>query len=146
MTVQELQQLFYLDGLIEAEKERLEDLRESADIRSPELTDMPKAPGAKDKIGAIVPRIVDQAEEIAENIRRYDAMRKRLIDYINALPNARIKLIMILRFIQQKTWQEVADIIGGKETEYSVKSACYRYIYGKDEPDWKKNQISLFDQ
>ena len=34
----------------------------------------------------------------------------------------------------------------GKETEYSVKSACYRYIYGKDEPDWKKNQISLFDQ
>lgn len=145
MTVQELQQLFYLDGLIEAEKERLAELREAADVRSPALTDMPKAPGAKDKIGTIVPRIIDQAEEISANIRRYDAMRKRLTDYINALPNARIKLIMIKRFIHQKTWQEVADEIGGKETEYSVKSACYRYIYDKEEPEWKKRQISLFD-
>lgn len=145
MTVQELKQLFYLDKLIEAEKERLEDLRAAADVHSPALTDMPKAPGAKDKLGAIVPQIADQEAELEENIRRYDGMRKSLLDYINTLPNARIKLIMIKRFIQRKSWQEVADEIGGRETEYSVKSACYRYMSVPEDPDWKKNQISMFD-
>ena len=42
---------------------------------------------------------------------------------------------MILRFIHQKTWQEVANAIGGKETEYSVKHTCYRYVEGRNEQD-----------
>lgn len=128
MTVQDLQQLFYLEKLIEHEKERLEELRASAGLKSPLLSDMPKAPGARDKLGDLVPKIVDQEAEIAKSIRKYSETRERLLRYINHVPNARIKMIMILRFIDQKPWQEVADIIGGKETEYSVKHAIYRYV------------------
>lgn len=146
MTVHDLQELFYLDKLIDAERERLEALREAADVHSPILTDMPKAPGARDKTGELVPKIIDEEAAIHENISRYTEMRERLTNYINTLPNARIKLIMILRFMQQKTWQEVADTIGGKETEYSVRNACYRHLKGEEEPEWKKNQISLFDE
>lgn len=146
MTVRELQELFYLDRLIDREQERLDELREAADVKSPALTDMPRSPGAKDKLGDIVPQIVDQEAEIEANLRLYVETRERLLNYINTLPNARIKLIMILRFIRQKTWQEVAEELGGKETEYSVKQACYRFLNGPEEPDWKKNQISLFDK
>lgn len=128
MTVQELQQLFYLEKLIEHERERLEELRASAGLKSPLLSDMPKAPGARDKLGDLVPKIVDQEAEIAKSIKKYSETRERLLRYINHVPNARIKMIMILRFIDQKPWQEVADIIGGKETEYSVKHAIYRYV------------------
>lgn len=145
VTVRELQELFYLDELIRTQQERLDSLRERADVKSPTLSDMPRTPGAQDKIGSIVPDIVDKEAELAESIRRYAEMRDRLLDYIDTLPNARIKLIMIKRFINQKTWQEVADEIGGKETEYSVKQACYRFIRGRNDLDWRRNQISLFD-
>lgn len=128
MTVQELQQLFYLDRLIRSEQERLQTLREAADVKSPAFSTMPKAPGAKDKIGDIVPEIVDKEAEMRENILKYVEMREKLLRFINQVPNSRIKLILILRFVDQKSWQEVADEIGGKETEDTVKQACYRYI------------------
>lgn len=89
---------------------------------------MPKAPGAKDKLGDTVPKIVDQEAEIRKNIRLYSQTKERLLRYINGVPFVRIKMIMILRFIEQKSWQEVAEEIGGKETEYSVKKAVYRYL------------------
>ena len=128
MTVQELQQLAYLEKLIEHEKERLENLRASVDLQSPRLTDMPKAGGARDKLGDTVPEIVDQEAEIRKNLREYTEIREKLTRYINRVPNARIKLIMILRFIDRKSWEEVADEIGGRETEYSVKHMVYRYL------------------
>lgn len=145
MTVQELQQLFYLNKLIEHERERLEDLRSALSLQSPALTDMPKAPGAKDKIGTTVPAIIDQEAEIEKNLRAYTAARDKLTEYISRVPNARIKTILILRFIDQKPWQEVAEAIGGRETEYSVKQACYRYVDGRSIPEWTSGQISLFD-
>ena len=146
MTVQELQQLFYLNKLIEHERERLEELRSALSLQSPVLTDMPKAPGAKDKIGTIVPSIIDQEAEIEKNLRTYTAARDKLTEYINRVPNARIKTILILRFIDQKPWQEVAEVIGGRETEYSVKQACYRYVDGRSVPYWAGNQLSFFDK
>ncbi len=145
MTVQELQQLFYLNKLIEHERERLEELRSALSLQSPVLTDMPKAPGAKDKIGTIVPSIIDQEAEIEKNLQAYMEARDKLTEYINRVPNARIKTILILRFIDQKPWQEVAEAIGGRETEYSVKQACYRYVDGRSIPEWTNGQISLFD-
>ena len=145
MTVQELQQLFYLNTLIRHEKERLEDLRSALALKSPALTDMPKAPGAKDKIGDIVPEIIDQEQEIERNLKAYKEARDKLTAYINHVPNIRIRTILILRFIDQKPWQEVAETIGGKETEYSVKQACYRYVDGRSIPDWSGEQISLFE-
>ncbi len=128
VTVKELQQLFYIRKIIQHEKERLDDLRASVDLHSPGLSDMPKAHGAKDKLGDTVPKIVDQKTEILKNIQLYSQTEEKLLRYIDSIPFPRIKMIMILRFIDQKSWQEVAEEIGGKETEYSVKKAVYRYL------------------
>lgn len=128
MTIQELQQLFYLGKLIEHEQDRLEALRSAVSLQSPVLSDMPKAPGRRDKLGDVVPRIVDQEAEIAESIRKYKETRDRLMRYINTVPNARIKMILILRFIDQKSWEEVADVIGGKETGDSARMCVTRYL------------------
>lgn len=135
MTIQDLQQLFYLQKLIEQEQDRLDDLRSAVSLKSPVLTDMPKAPGVKDKIGQLVPSIVDQEAELLRSLQAYREKRDRLIAYITHVPNARIKLILMLRFIDQKSWQEVADAIGGRETEYSVKHACYRYVDSDFSPE-----------
>lgn len=144
MTIGELNQLAYLGKAIEMESERLRALRESVDVKSPIITDMPKAPGARDKLGETVPKIVDQEAEILTSLRRYAALKERAEQFINRTPNARMKMILVMRFMEQKQWQEIADAIGGKETEYSVKQACYRYVEGRDSGPLP-GQLSMFE-
>lgn len=133
MTIEDLRELFYLDKLIDYENERLDDLRAKLDLHSPTISDMPKASGAKDKIGEVVPEIVDKTRQIEMDVCDLEARRNRLQGFIRVLPNIRIRLIMTLRFIDRLPWTEVAEKIGGRETEDTVKKACYRYLDSKRE-------------
>ena len=144
MTIGELNQLAYLQKAIEMESERLRELRESVDVKSPVITDMPKAPGARDKLGETVPKIVDQEAEILASLQKFTALKERAEQFINRTPNPRMKMILVMRFMDQKQWQEIADIIGGKEKEYSVKQACYRYVEGRDSSPIP-GQLSMFE-
>ena len=144
MTVKELEQLPYLEKLISREKARLQEMRDAADVKAQAITGMPHASGVSDRIGEVVPRVVDAERELEKSIGEYIAQRNRLSLYIEKAANARIKLILKLRFLDQMTWQQVADEIGGKETEYSVKAFCYRYVEGND-PGPIPGQISLFE-
>ena len=102
MTIGELNQLAYLQKAIEMESERLRALRESVDVKSPVITDMPKAPGAKDKLGETVPKIVDQEAEILASLQKFTALKERAEQFINRTPNPRMKMILVMRFMDQK--------------------------------------------
>ena len=128
MTIEDLRELFYLDKLIDYENELLDNLRAKLDLHSPAISDMPKASGAKDKIGEVVPEIVDKTRQIEMDVRDLEERRNRLQEFIRVLPNIRIRLIMSLRFIDRLPWTMVAEKIGGLETEDTVKKACYRYL------------------
>lgn len=128
MTIEDLRELFYLDKLIDYENEQLDNLRAKLDLHSPAISDMPKASGAKDKIGEVVPEIVDKTRQIEMDVRDLEERRNRLQEFIRVLPNIRIRLIMSLRFIDRLPWTMVAEKIGGLETEDTVKKACYRYL------------------
>lgn len=128
MTIQELSQLFCLEELINRQKEMVDRLRESADVKSPSFSDTPKAPGAHDRIGDVVPDIADLCAEMQETLAEYTAARERILRYINRIPNARIKLIMILRFVDRLPWESVADRVGGGETGGSARMAVVRYL------------------
>lgn len=128
MTIEELNQLHVLNSFIEREKERLDDLRASLELKSPILSDMPKTPGAKDKLGETVPKIVDEEQIILENINQCELLRGRILAYIQSIENLRLRHIMRLRFMDDRSWSEVAEAVGGKETEYSVKNAVYQYV------------------
>ena len=128
LTIGELNQLHLLKGFIEQERDRVESLRESLEPKSPVLNDMPKAPGAKDKLGDTVPLIVDEEQLIEENIKLLAEKLNSGMKFIYGIEDLKIRRIFILRFIEDLPWMEVADRIGGRETDYSVKSAAYRYI------------------
>lgn len=124
----ELNQLHRLKGFIAQEQDRLDDLRASLELKSPILSDMPKAPGARDKLGETVPKIVDETQLIEQNIAMCTELRNKLITFIYTIDDLKIRQVFILRFIEDLPWMEVADRIGGRETESSVKNAVYRYV------------------
>ncbi len=128
LTIGELNQLHSLKEFIAHEKDRLDDLRATLQLKSPVLSDMPKAPGARDKVGETVPKIVDEEQMILDNIAACEQLRQRLMTYIQSIDDLKLRHIMILRFIDDLPWSEVADQAGGNETENSVKAAVYRHV------------------
>lgn len=128
MTVKELSQLHYLGKEIELDKRRLAELKEMAtSISSPNFDGMPHAPGYGDKISRCIADIVDLELIIASKQQQCLYERSRLERYIASVPDSFMRLILTLRFVDCKTWAQVALTIGGN-TEDSVKKACYRYL------------------
>ena len=140
MTIEELKQLRPLVSMIEHEVERLEDLRAAAGVRGANLDGMPRAPGPHDKIGALVPEIIDQEEKVVDTIRQCARKINEIRNFIESIPDIRVKLICILRFEEGLPWEDVADRIGGRETSYSCKHAAYRYLQRLEKNNVKEKQ------
>lgn len=133
MTVKELSQLYYLKKLIQRDEQSLEQKRDNITRITPQLSGMPGKPGASDPVGDTVPDIVDLAKQIEEQKAEYDKKKAKLESYLNEIEDPQERLIFLLRFVDLKSWQEVADELGGNNTADSVKKVCYRYLKRKNQ-------------
>lgn len=131
MTVKELSNLYFLDKLIERDMARLQELEDRMQPGAQAITGMPRKPGASDTIGITVPLVVDLREKLTRELAQFQAEKEKLESYIESVPDMNVRLILTLRFVDMKKWNEIADIVGGEATESSVKQLLYRFIRGK---------------
>lgn len=128
MTIRELNQLYYLKKEIARDEEKLIELR-SIYIQSPVLSLMPKGTGVP---GSAIERReerIDRLERLIEKKKqRAEDERVKIEEYISAIPDARLRLIFSLRFVDMYSWRRIAHTIGGGNTEAGVKMMCYRYL------------------
>lgn len=61
-------------------------------------------------------------------LARAQIQRKRIMDYINGIDDGFIRQIIFFRHVSCMTWNEVADSIGGGNTEENVKKRYYRFF------------------
>ncbi len=128
MTQEDLKQLRPINALIRVQMQRISDLRAAAGVQSPRLDAIPSGSGPRDKIGAIVPQIIDQENELIETLRMYYDRKRELDHFIDTIQDFKVRLIAMLRYRDGLPWESVADEIGGRATGYSVKHACQRYF------------------
>ena len=92
------------------------------------LTGMPHAPGYSDKLGELVPAMLDLSDAIA-SLEDLKAQRETEISaFIQSIPDYRTRIIFSLRYLQGFTWKQVTAAIGGYHSVDSVKAVCYRYL------------------
>ena len=131
-----LYRLFYLPKVIEQKRREIRRIEERLGIKSPSLTGMPHGSGVHDKIGEGVPELVDKKNELEELIRGYQAEEDAINRWIDNIEDIQINLIMSLRFRERRSWHDVADEVGGMNTDDSVRKMVDRYlerIDGNDE-------------
>lgn len=130
MTLNELSQLYYLNREIEADKARLEELREKTGApASPSLSGMPHGSGDNSsKVEREALEVVSLEYLIESKIKRCEAERLRLERFIAELPDSFTRLIFTYRFVNGLSWAQVAASIGGKNSVNTVKKACYKYV------------------
>lgn len=133
MTLEYLSQLHYTIKDIKHEENQLEMLRLRMTSINSRLTGMPSRSGVTDRIGELMPDIVDKTRKLDQLKLEFEIQRSRLEVEIRQIERIRIRLIFLLRFVDLKTWGEVASAIGGDDTDNSCKQACYRYLRGIEE-------------
>lgn len=70
-------------------------------------------------------RELHKLEERYENLME---VTNDVLDFIDSIEDSHMRLIITYRFIENYSWGEVADAIGGGNTEGSVKMAFQRFI------------------
>lgn len=123
MTVERLYDLYYIKKHIERIDDKIMRLEESCDIRSPDLSGNPRNPSPTNKLDELIPRIADLQRERELLVLDLEEIEK----WIHSLRH-KDQLIIRYRYEDRLTWQQVADAIGGEETETSVRSSHYRCI------------------
>ncbi len=128
MTLKELSQLYYLKKIIERLDERIERWRARAENTTVTLSDMPRNPSPKNSLEEIEVTIADLRATKKRREEEYQRTESEIEAAILLIGDPQIELILSLRFIDLKPWKDVADTVGGGNTEDSVKKRCYRFI------------------
>lgn len=134
MTVKELSQLYYLNREIAQHEVRLDALYTKATGTTANLTGMPHAPGVKDKVGKFAAEIAEYSKLLEAAKRRRVVEYRRLMSYIEAIPDSQTRQMFMLRFVEGLRWDQVADRTGGGNTSGSVKQRVFRYV-GRSSPN-----------
>lgn len=128
MTLQELYSVYYIKQEIEDFEKKIDELREIAEKITPSLTGMPRGGGVGDKVGENATAIAMYETLLQDAIIRRTEQEKKIFEYILKIDDAQLRRIMYLRFIELKTWQQIANKIGGHNTADGVRKRCNRYV------------------
>lgn len=128
MNINELNNLRYIEKEITLLQERIEELETEAARMTPILTGLPGKGSGGDRIGAVVEQLVEEKEKLEAALQNRQEERRKAMRFINSIADSQLRTIFILRFVAGKSWNEVADYIGGGNTEQSVCMRVFRYL------------------
>lgn len=115
MTVNEfLKQYQDLGISIEERQEEIEKLRARAISISPPATTNSGSHSKvqSDKVGLTVSKIVDETTALADDIEKFLAIRKEIIEIIESLPERKDREILRKKYILGKNAEQIAEELG----------------------------------
>ncbi len=128
MTKQELSQLYWLNREIEEDKRRLAELEAASMGCTSKIAGLPHVGGNGDKVGDLAVLIAEQRDLIQAKVKQSLIEYNRLNRYIESIPDAQIRQILSLRYVNGFSWQQVAASIGGGNTKDSVRKIHDRFL------------------
>ena len=142
MTRKEVSQIYYYNREIEKLEKDTEELQmrreqlETSALRSTKLDGMPRASGGKSSptetagiAAAEIKKAIDEQLKIIERYKhKIEMKRKEIYEYITTLDDPLIEQIIMYRCINLCRWSQVAEYVGGNNTEDSVRKAFERHF------------------
>lgn len=121
MTKKQLQQLRYLDADLRLLRSHLREMEASIGITAAPADGQPKGNKVGSPTEAQAIQIYDQIEKIRKLEEKILAARLETWDFITTIEDPLLRQIIILRFVDGKSWFKVADAIGGNATADSCR-------------------------
>lgn len=136
MNIKELSNLYYIKKEIERLEEELDEITE---IGSSVIDGMPHNSNYSDKVQQLVIKKQDLMSKIIKKQIAYIDEKVKMENFINSIDNPKVRLIARLRFIEFKSWYEIADEITPIEDELIDRTTPYNTLKRYFE---KNNQMS----
>lgn len=128
MTLDELNELFDLRQKLREIQAMRRSFMDAACPGAQVLTGMPHATEIRDKVGDLAVEIADLSAEEERIQAAISGKEPTIRAFIASIPDYYVRTALHLRFFRGLTWKETAAVLGGKNTDYGVKSACYQYL------------------
>ena len=132
MTAKEyLSQAFHIDQRISSKLSQVMRLREAATNCTATLTDMPRPDSpSRQQMADTICKIVDLEREINEDIDRLVDLKAEARRAINAVSDPDQQLILELRYLCYKPWNEIMTELGYSEpTVYRLHGEALKKIH-----------------
>lgn len=126
MTLEELNLHWRLVTELNSARDRLQSM--SSFLKAQSLDGMPRSSGESRKVERLALLISEQAEKVSHMELMVSKSEEPIRAWIESIPDNRTEQVFSLRFLAGYEWAEVAAIVGGKNTEGSVKATCYRWL------------------
>ena len=124
MTIRELSNYYYINKQIIQLESKLEKLEEDL-LSSSQITDMPKNSKVNKPTEELAIKIAELKEIIVnKRIKLIDEMIA-IEKYIDTIPNAEIQIIIRMRFIELKEWDEISAVADIERTNAYHKLKRY---------------------
>lgn len=109
MTINELSKYYYIQKSIDKLKARIKEI-ESISIGSSILTqNTTPNKNIKSKVESVAFQKIKLMDKLNDKLERLLKEESKLIDYIDSIDDQVIQLIVRMRFIELKKWQDIAD-------------------------------------
>lgn len=127
MTLQQLNGHLDLVIQLQSARESLENLRAKI-LGATNYDGMPHSSETSRKTEAFAVMLERQKDDVKRLERAVANSETEVRLFVDDIADNRTKLIFSLRFLCGCKWEEVADLLGSKNTDDSVKHICYRYL------------------
>ena len=108
-----LSQAFHIDQRINSKLEQVMKLRETSTKATATLSDMPRSDTPNvHRLQDTICKIIDLENEINHDIDKLVDLKREARDVIGQLSDPDQQLILELRYLCYKTWEEIADELG----------------------------------
>ena len=124
MTLRELSNLYHINKKIEWLRNEIATVRSKTEKVTSIITGMPRGGTSID----YKDELLDLCAMLEVVVKESILEERRLLRYIEGIEDIQLQNIMRYRFVDCMTWNEVADNVGGNNTEYTVKNRLYRYL------------------
>ena len=128
MTLEQLNELFALREQLRKVQEMRQSFMDAARPGAQVLTGMPHSQEVRDKVGDLAVEIADLSSEVDRIQTAIAKKEPEIRSFIFSVPDYYVRTVFQLRYLRGLTWKETAVVLGGKNTVYGVKSACYQYL------------------
>ena len=125
MDIKELSNLYYISKEIKRLESELEEITE---IGSSIISGMPHSSGVGDKVQNLVFKRQTLIEKIVKKQIQYIDEKIKMENFINDIDNPKVRLIARLRFIEFKSWYEIADEVTPDDKELVDRTSPYNTL------------------
>lgn len=123
MTFKEIGDLYYIEKIIKRYKSRLQGL-----YRDLQRISIYQDMGHLQDLKRVVSEINDMHNKISLEETKRENIKNFVENKINKCGNQQARLILTLRCIDQLSWRDIAQKLGGNNTEESVRTYYHRLL------------------